>query len=273
MKPVDFCSITPLILTYNEEANLARCLSRLAWAREIVVVDSLSRDATKEIAARHTNVRFVERPFDHHTAQWNFGLERVHTEWVLSLDADYVLEPGFEQELAALHPAADLAAYAASFHYCINSRPLRATLYPPRLALFRRSRCRYVPDGHTQRLHSDGPTAALRTRILHDDRKPLSHWVWSQDRYAKLEAEKLVALPKSALGFNDRIRRTIVLGPPVVLLYTLFVRGVILDGWAGWYYAFQRALAETLLSLRLIEARWAEGESKVQSPRSKVVEE
>jgi len=41
----------------------------------------------------------------------------------------------------------------------------------------------------------------------------------------------------------------------VVLLYTLFVRGVILDGWAGWYYAFQRALAETLLSLRLIEAK------------------
>jgi len=90
---------------------------------------------------------------------------------------------------------------------------------------------------------------------LHDDRKPLSRWLTSQDRYAKLEADKLTRTPASALGLNDRIRKTIILGPPVVLLYTLFVRGVILDGWAGWYYAFQRALAETLLSLRLIEAK------------------
>ena len=57
------------------------------------------------------------------------------------------------------------------------------------------------------------------------------------------------------MSLNDRIRKTIVLGPPAVLLYTLFARGVILDGWAGWYYAFQRALAEALLSLRLIEAK------------------
>ena len=247
--------VTPLILTYNEEPNLARCLGRLAWAREIVVVDSLSTDATKGEAARHPQVRFVERKFDHHTAQWNFGLDQVRTEWVLSLDADYVLGDGFEAELAALAPTAGLAAYAVSFRYCINGRPLRGTLYPPRLALFRRSRCHYAQDGHTQLLRADGPTGTLRTHILHDDRKPLSHWVWSQDRYAKLEAEKLAAVPPADLSLNDRIRKTIVLGPPAVLLYTLFARGVVLDGWAGWYYAFQRALAETLLSLRLLEAK------------------
>ena len=247
--------ITPLILTYNEELNLGRCLARLAWAREVMVVDSLSTDGTKEIATGFPNVRFLERRFDNHTAQWNFGLDQVKTDWVLSLDADYILSDGFEQELATLEPSAELAAYAASFRYCINGRPLRGTLYPARFALFRRVKCRYVQDGHTQLLRADGPTAALHTRILHDDRKPLSHWVWSQDRYAKLEAEKLSRTPSAELGLNDRIRATIVLGPPVVFLYTLLVRGVILDGWPGWYYAFQRALAETLLSLRLIEAR------------------
>ena len=255
--------ITPLILTYNEAPNLTRCLARLGWARDIVVVDSLSTDATKAIAAQHANVRFIERKFDNHTAQWNFGLDQVKTDWVLSLDADYILSDGFEQELAALRPAAALAAYAASFRYCINGRPLRGTLYPTRLALFRRATCRYVQDGHTQLLRADGPTTALRTRILHDDRKPLSHWLWSQDRYAKLEAEKLSRTPSAELGLNDRIRKTILLGPPGVFLYTLFVRGVILDGWAGWHYALQRALAETLLSLRLIEAKWMTAESKV----------
>ena len=57
----------------------------------------------------------------------------------------------------------------------------------------------------------------------------------------------------------------------MVFCYTLLVRGVILDGWAGWYYALQRLLAETILSLRLIEAKWAAAESKVQNPKSKIV--
>ncbi|KAF0176498.1 MAG: family 2 glycosyl transferase [Limisphaerales bacterium] len=264
---MDLADITPLVLTYNEEVNLARCLARLAWAREVVVVDSRSTDGTKAAASRHGNVRFLERPFDHHTAQWNFGVDQITTDWVLALDADYILEAGFEQELAALQPAAELAACAASFRYCINGRPLRGTLYPPRLVLFRRAKCRYEQDGHTQLLRAGGPVAALRTRILHDDRKPLSHWVWSQDRYARLEAEKLAATPGARLGFNDRLRRTIVLGPPAVLLYTLFARGVILDGWAGWYYALQRTLAETLLSLRLIEAKWAASGTKAPMPK------
>lgn len=265
---MELSSITPLILTYNEEPNLARCLARLTWAREIVVVDSLSQDATKALAAQHANVRFLERPFDNHTAQWNFGLDQIRTEWVLSLDADYILSEGFEQELGSLQPAGELAAYAMAFRYCIQGHPLRGTLYPPRLALFRRAKCRYVQDGHTQLLHAGGPTAALHTPVLHDDRKPLTHWVWSQDRYARLEAEKLTRTPAAALGLNDRIRKTIVLGPPVVLLYTLFVRGVIWDGWAGWFYAWQRALAETLLSLRLLEVKLAGPESGAKASGS-----
>jgi hypothetical protein len=90
-------------------------------------------------------------------------------------------------------------------------------------------------------------------------------------RYAKLEADKLTRTPTSALGLNDRIRKTILLGPPVVLLYTLFMRGVILDGWAGWYYAFQRALAETLLSLRLLEVKLSGPEPQAPTPDSKAV--
>jgi glycosyltransferase involved in cell wall biosynthesis len=252
---VELSVITPLILTHNEEPNLGRCLARLSWAREVVVVDSRSADGTKAIAASHANVRFLERTFDNHTAQWNFGVDQVMTEWVLALDADYILAPGFDLELAALQPSSELAACAASFRYCINGRPLRGTLYPPRLVLFRRAKCRYEQDGHTQLLRVGGPVAALRTLILHDDCKPLSHWIQSQDRYAKLEAEKLAITPPASLSFNDRVRQTILLGPPAVLLFTLFARGVILDGWAGWYYAFQRALAETLLSLRLMEVK------------------
>lgn len=246
-------SITPLILTWNEEPNLRRCLDRLRWAKDIVILDSGSTDATAAIAAGYPNARVLVRPFDNHTAQWNFGVDATSTKWVLSLDCDYVLCPGFEDELALLDADSASDAFYASFRYLIFGKPLRACLYPPRAVLFRKDRCRYVPDGHTQILSIPGSTANLTTPIDHDDRKPLSRWLSSQDKYAQLEAEKLSALDQ--LSLQDRIRRTMILGPIVVFLYTLLARRTILDGPHGWFYAFQRTLAEIMLSLRLLEKK------------------
>lgn len=250
---LNLSSITPLILTRNEAPNLARTLARLSWAREVIVLDSGSTDATRAIAGGFANVRWLERPFDGHAAQWNHGLDAVGTDWVLSLDADYVLGAGFEDELAALaeRPAAD--AWFAGFRYLVAGRPLRASLYPPRAVLFRRDRCRYVQDGHTQRLVIPGATGELRTRIDHDDRKPLGHWLAAQDRYAQLEADKLLAADPAHLRPQDRLRLSLWAAPLASLGVTLFVKGVILDGWRGWYYALQRLLAEVLLLLRLLE--------------------
>jgi hypothetical protein len=68
-----------------------------------------------------------------------------------------------------------------------------------------------------------------------------------------LEVKKLLAAPQHELSLGDRIRKTKLLAPPVILIYCLFLKGGILDGWAGWYYAFQRVLAEILLSIHLIQ--------------------
>jgi glycosyltransferase involved in cell wall biosynthesis len=252
---MDLMAVTPLVLTRNEEPNLARCLGRLGWAKEVLVLDSLSTDGTCGIATGFPGVRLLERPFDSFAEQCNFGLTHVRSEWVLSLDADYILSPQFVEGLKTLQPADDVAGFSASFRYCIQGQPLRATLYPPRTVLYRRVLARYENDGHAHRVRVNGQVKPLKGVIFHDDRKPFSHWLQSQDRYAKLEVDKLTRTPTSGLGLNDRVRNTIILGPPAALLYTLFVRGVVLDGWAGWYYAFQRALAETLLSLRLMEAK------------------
>ncbi|NBV22688.1 MAG: glycosyltransferase family 2 protein [Proteobacteria bacterium] len=250
-------AITPVLLTYNEEPNLARSLAPLAWARRVVVVDSGSQDETKAIAARHTNVTLVERPFDNHTAQWNFGVDQVQTDWVLSLDADYVLTEDLVRELGALTLGDGPVAYFARFRICVNGQPLRRSLYPPRAVLFHRRHCRYVPDGHTQLLQITGPSAPLAGFIHHDDRKPLARWLWAQSRYTDLEAEKLTKAKPGGLPLQDRLRQMIFIAPPLVLFYTLFVRGVILDGWPGLHYAFQRTLAELLLSLKLIELKLA----------------
>ena len=248
--------ITPLILTYNEAPNIGRSLEQLRWARDIVVVDSGSDDETVEIVKSFPNVRVVQRAFDDHAAQWNFGLSGtgISTEWVLAMDADYFLTPPVIDELRTLEPLANTAGYRAQFTYCINGRPLRSGLYTPVTVLYRRSLAKYIQDGHTQRLLLNGEVVALRSRILHDDRKPLSHWFKSQQRYMALEAKKLSASDAIDLSKADRIRRLRLVAPLAVLFYCLIVRGGVLDGWAGFYYAFQRMLAELLLSLYLLEA-------------------
>jgi glycosyltransferase involved in cell wall biosynthesis len=247
--------ITPLILTFNEAPNLPRTLAPLHWARDIVIVDSRSTDETAAICRANPRVRLIERDFDTHADQWNFGLDQVTTEWVLTLDADYVLTDELAAELAQLRPSDDVVAWFARFRYCIFGHPLRASLYPPRPVLFRRARCRYVQTGHTQTLRIDGGHGELAGRILHDDRKPVGRWVREQVRYMELEAQRLRATPAAGRRVGDRLRATIVLAPPVVFFYTLLGRGLILDGWPGWYYVLQRTIAESILSLLLIDHR------------------
>ena len=249
--------VTPVILTFNEAPNIGRVLDRLTVFDEVLVVDSGSDDGTLEIVARYPNARIVSRPFDSASAQWNFATREcgVRTEWVLALDADYVVPDDFLDELSRLSPSDDVGGYRISFSYCIFGRALSATLYPPVLALLRHRQTHYVQDGHTQRAQVAGAVGALRARVLHDDRKQLARWLSSQARYAEEEAEHLLSSPSRSLRVQDRIRRMIVVAPWLVPMHFLIARGGIVDGWRGIYYAMQRSVAESILALRLLERR------------------
>jgi hypothetical protein len=95
----------------------------------------------------------------------------------------------------------------------------------------------------------------LAVRIDHDDRKPLARWFSSQSGYARLEAEKLLAADPGALSRQDRLRRKVWIAPWLVAFWCLVVKRCALDGRAGLYYTFQRVLAETMLSVCLLDSR------------------
>jgi len=246
--------ITPLILTLDEAPNIGRCLDQLGWAREVVVVDSGSTDGTQAICAKHPQVRLVTRPFDNHANQWNFGLSQtgIASDWVLALDADYVLNTAVIDELRSLQPGDEVDGYWLDFRYAVYGKVLRSGIYPPVLSLFRRGRGRYVQDGHTQRAKVEGSVGRLRATAIHDDRKPFARWLRSQSAYAQLEAEKL---DRGNPGLKGFLRARTPFSPILMGLYCLILRGAVFEGPPGWFYALQRTLAEAMIAAALLDRR------------------
>lgn len=244
--------VTPVILTFNEEPNIGRTLGRLTWAGRVVVVDSGSEDRTIELVRSFPNTDLFERKFDSHARQWNHGLEQVRTPWTLALDADYQVTPRVVTEIEAIPDNIRTNGFYADFDYAVLGRRLHRNLYPPRQVLFRTAVAIFEDDGHTQRVRVEGPSGRLAHRILHDDRKPLDRWLRNQAYYARREAEKLKTTRWTELSVPDRLRRTRVLGPPAAFVYCLFVKGLIFEGWPGWYYTLERTVAESLLTLTLL---------------------
>ena len=105
-------TITSVILTFNEAANISRTLERLSWGRNIVVVDS---------------------------------------ERILALDADHVVTDELIEEIGGLCPQKNICGYRVQFIYCVPGQKLRGSLYPPLISLYRRGHADYVQQGHTQR--------------------------------------------------------------------------------------------------------------------------
>lgn len=241
-------SVTPLILTFNEEANIGRTLACLPWAKRIVVVDSQSTDRTLELCGMYPQVEVFTRPFDDHASQWNFGMSQVQTPWVLSLDADYLVTGELRDEIEGLSDERAITGYFISFEFLIYGQALKTSILPPRCALFQRAQAEYVNDGHTQLLELRGESGCFANPLLHDDRKPFARWLRSQVRYADLESQKLRATHWASLSLVDRLRKLVIPAPLIIIPYCLIVRGGVRDGWRGIHYALQRFIAEFLLS-------------------------
>ena len=171
----------------------ARTLSHLAWAKDIVVVDSGSTDGTLAVLASLPNVRVFKRNFDSHGNQWRYAVEetQIATDWILRLDADYQVSDALVAEIAALDPNAPVSAYRVSFDYAIFSRKLLSSLYPANTVLLRKGRFSVRDKGHTEAWDVNGPVATLSAAIIHDDWKATGQWLIGQARYMQRELDYL----------------------------------------------------------------------------------
>jgi len=244
--------ITPVLLTYNEEQNIARTLSHLVWAKNVILVDSDSTDGTLAAVAKFPNVRVFNRRFDSHGGQWRFAVEetQIATNWILRLDADYQVSDVLIAELAQLDPNANVSAYRIGFDYAVFSHRLLASLYPPNTILLRRGCFSVAERGHTEVWEVNGLIATLSSRIIHDDWKSTGQWLSGQARYMQRELAWMRE-NKGGLAWWLRLRPPLM--PIAVFLYCLLGKGLLLNGRAGMFYALQRAVAEGVLSLMVLE--------------------
>lgn len=252
MNAIPASTVTALILTWNEQENISRTLSHLTWLEKIIIIDSGSSDKTIKLINGFPNTQLHIRNFDTHANQWNYGLSLCTSEWILSLDADYILPYAFIEEIKANILKKEYSAFYTEFDFVIFDRPLNNNNTTPRPVLFKRKDCIYYDDGHTQRLKINGKIANFKNKILHDDRKPLSRWLYNQAAYSVKEADMLLSSDKD-LSFLEKLRKKKIYTPLLMFFFCLFNKRMIFNGWRGWHYTLQRTIVEMLISLRLTE--------------------
>ena len=225
--------LSVVIIARNEEDRIGEALRSVAFADEVVVLDSGSTDGTVALA-RSLGARVIETDWPGHVAQKNRALEHAGSDWVLSIDADERISPQLAQAIQALmqtDPSAD--GYRVSRLSWWMGAPVRhGTWYPDRrIRLFHRQRARWTGIDPHDFVKVDGAVAPLSGDILHHPYRSLSDHLSTIDRYTARHVEV-------ALGRGVRARWwDVILRPPLHFIKAILLKRGFLDGVRGWCIA------------------------------------
>jgi glycosyltransferase involved in cell wall biosynthesis len=192
-------TVSVVVITKNEEANIERCLASVSWADEIVVLDSGSTDRTVELAKRHTPHVYVEA-WHGFGAQKNLALARATGDWVLSLDADEWVSEGLREALrSAAHEHTHVAfRMPRSSTFC--GRAMRHSGWWPDYVtrFFRRGKAQFSNDLVHERLIVQGTTGTLVAPLMHESYRDLGQVIEKMNLYSSLAARDLHAQGRRA---------------------------------------------------------------------------
>lgn len=240
-----------LILTYNEEKNLAECLDSIAWCDDIWVLDSGSTDRTVEIA-KERGCHLLTRKFDNFGDQRNYAIDTATFKypWVFDLDADERFTETLKTECEEMVRKDEKSAYYCSYKNIMWGRWLKhSTGFPVYQMRFHKlGEIRFVGHGHGQRegAAQRGIGYLKEPYIHYNFSKGLAEWFAKHVDYARREAELLVVGEReggTASGRMARRRRLIRFArhlpfrPFLRFCYVYFFHLGFLDGRAGWQFA------------------------------------
>lgn len=232
-------ALSVAVITRDEESNLPRCLASVAGlAAEIVVVDSHSRDQTREIAESF-GARVLERDWPGHVEQKNVALTACTQPWVLSLDADEALDTTLRTAIETL-----LRGNPTTDGYWVNRLTwylgdwIRHAWYPEwRLRLVRREMARWSGTNPHDRLEVTGRTQRLDGHLLHYSYQDLSHHLRQTIEYGRISGEQVAAKGRRISPFK------LISSPLGRLLRILVLKQGWRDGWRGMLVAGSSMIA------------------------------
>jgi glycosyltransferase involved in cell wall biosynthesis len=232
-------TLSVILITRNEEANLEDCLASLdGIAQQLVVVDANSSDRTLEIAQNYGATIAQPSDWPGFGPQKNRALELATGDWVLSLDADERLTPALKSEiLTAIHHNAHIDCFAIPRLSWYCGRFIRHSGWSPDYVdrLFKRGTARFSEDLVHERLIPSGAVAKLENPLLHYSFMNYSQVLEKLDRYSTASAEQAFAKGKTATPLKA------VLHGAWAFMRTYIFRAGFLDGPQGFTLAMSNA--------------------------------
>ena len=268
-------SVSALILTLNEEANLPECLESLSWSDDIIVFDSFSTDRTLDIA-KASGAEIVQRRFDNWSGHQNWAVDNIEFKhsWVYYSDADEVVTPELRDEILQVtsDPNRPEVAYRVRFKNMLHDGWIkRSSLYPswiPRL--WRPEKIRWKRQANPVAV-IDSPVGYLQSHFEHYSfNRGFYAWFEKHNKYSSHEALETIReldhghIDWKGLLSTDPARRRMALKqlsfrmpgrPYAKFLYMYLLRMGFLDGRAGLTYCSLQAVYEYMICVKVKELR------------------
>ncbi|MFV0421133.1 glycosyltransferase family 2 protein [Oleidesulfovibrio sp.] len=245
--------ITGLVLTYNGERLLDKCLASLAFCDRVLVVDSFSSDSTVAIAAKY-GADILQNAWKGPAAQFIYAFKQINTEWVVSLDQDEICTDELRDAIlkaTAAAPAEQAGFYTRRRNWYYDRFMKHSGWYPDRLLrVFRPELMKVEVSGAHYSFHPQGPTQNIEADILHYPYESFSQHLDKINSYAQQGAEDL-----RRKGTKGGILAGMGHGFARFMKLYLFQKG-FLDGRAGFINATHGAFYAYLKYLRVEEGNW-----------------
>jgi len=183
-------ALSVVIITYNEERNIVRCLKSVQWADEILVIDSGSHDQTC-VLAQQMGARVISQTWLGFGPQKRFATAQVTNNWVLSLDADEWLSPELIQSIQkTLSTTPRKAAYHIRRRHFFMGRLLRYGIsYPDDIVrLYHRQQANWNDNLVHESVQSEAKVGLLKATLYHESAPSLEHYIGKLNQYTSIQA-------------------------------------------------------------------------------------
>jgi glycosyltransferase involved in cell wall biosynthesis len=223
--------LSVIVITKNEEANIADCLESVRWADEIIVVDSQSTDKTIEVAKKYAGKIFIIK-WNGFSAAKNYAIEQAKNGWIFSIDADERVTPELAEEIQEIvkNQVSSSNAYEVGRKaYFLGKWIRHCGWYPSYVVrLFRSGSGRYNVSRVHEKFDASGKIERLKHDLTHLTDNDLHHYFSKYNIYTSLAAQDL----------SDNKRRftitDIIFKPMFTFLKMYVLRLGFLDGIHGF---------------------------------------